>query len=281
MKRVSLVLTLVVAAAALSAQAASAQTLKTVKDRGMLSCGVSQGLPGFSSPDDKGNWTGLDVDVCRAVAAAIFNDPAKVKFLPLSAKDRFTALQAGEIDVLTRNSTWPSSRDASLGISFTAVNYYDGQGFIVRKSLKVNSALELNGASICVQTGTTTELNLADYFRYNNMKYEVIAFVTADETVKAYEAGRCDAFSTDVSQLYAEKLKLSNAADHVILPEIISKEPLAPAVRQGDNQWLTVVKWVQFAMLDAEELGISSKTVDDALKSPQPEIKRMLGTQGT
>jgi general L-amino acid transport system substrate-binding protein len=264
----------------LSVAASSAQTLKKVQDRGSLMCGVSQGLPGFSTPDDKGNWTGFDVDVCRAIAAAIFNDPSKVKFLPLSAKDRFIALQSGEIDVLARNSTWTSSRDASQGITFTAVNYYDGQGFMVRKSLKVNSALELNGASVCVQTGTTSELNLADYFRTNNMKYEVTAFVTADETVKAYEAGRCDAFSTDVSQLYAEKLKLSSPGDHVILPEIISKEPLAPAVRRGDDQWLAIVKWVQFAMLDAEELGISSKTVDEALKSPQPEIKRLLGTDG-
>jgi general L-amino acid transport system substrate-binding protein len=264
----------------LSAAASSAQTLKKVQDRGSLMCGVSQGLPGFSNPDDKGNWTGFDVDVCRAIAAAIFNDSSKVKFLPLSAKDRFTALQAGEIDVLSRNSTWTSSRDASLGISFTAVNYYDGQGFIVRKSLKVNSALELNGASICAQTGTTTELNLADYFRANNMKYEITAFVTADETIKAYEAGRCDAFTSDVSQLYAEKLKFSNPNDHVILPEIISKEPLAPAVRRGDDQWLALVKWVQYAMLDAEELGVSSKTVDEALKSTQPEIKRLMGTEG-
>ena len=264
----------------LSVGASSAQTLKKVQDRGALMCGVSQGLPGFSNTDDKGNWTGFDVDVCRAIAAAVFNDPAKVKFLPLSAKDRFTALQSGEIDVLARNSTWTSSRDASLGITFTAVNYYDGQGFMVRKSLKVNSALELNGASVCAQTGTTSELNLADYFRANNMKYEITAFVTADETVKAYEAGRCDAFTTDVSQLYAEKLKLADPADHVILPEIISKEPLAPAVRRGDDQWLAVVKWVQFAMLDAEELGISSKTVDEALKSTQPEIKRLVGTEG-
>jgi general L-amino acid transport system substrate-binding protein len=264
----------------LSVGASSAQTLKKVQDRGALMCGVSQGLPGFSNTDDKGNWTGFDVDVCRAIAAAVFNDPAKVKFLPLSAKDRFTALQSGEIDVLARNSTWTSSRDASLGITFTAVNYYDGQGFMVRKSLKVNSALELNGASVCAQTGTTSELNLADYFRANNMKYEITAFVTADETVKAYEAGRCDAFTTDVSQLYAEKLKLANPADHVILPEIISKEPLAPAVRRGDDQWLAVVKWVQFAMLDAEELGISSKTIDEAVKSAQPEIKRLVGTEG-
>src|SRR5947207_12885065 len=247
MKRVSLVLTLAVAAG-FSIQAASAQTLKTIKDRGMLSCGVTQGLAGFSLPDEKGNWIGLDVDVCRAIAAAVFNDPSKVKFIPLSAKDRFTALQSSEIDVLSRNSTWTSSRDTSLGLNFAAVNYYDGQGFMVRKALKVNSALELNGASVCTQTGTTTELNLADYFRANNMKYEVIAFATADETVKAYESGRCDAFTTDVSQLYAEKLKLSNANDHVILPEIISKEPLAPAVRRDDEQWLSVVKWVQFAM---------------------------------
>jgi general L-amino acid transport system substrate-binding protein len=264
----------------LSVAATSAQTLKKVQDRGALMCGVSQGLPGFSNTDDKGNWTGFDVDVCRAIAAAVFNDAAKVKFLPLSAKDRFTALQSGEIDVLARNSTWTSSRDASLGITFTAVNYFDGQGFMVRKSLKVNSALELNGASVCAQTGTTSELNLADYFRANNMKYEITAFVTADETVKAYEAGRCDAFTTDVSQLYAEKLKLANPADHVILPEIISKEPLAPAVRRGDDQWLAVVKWVQFAMLDAEELGISSKTIDEAVKSTQPEIKRLVGTEG-
>ena len=209
MKRVSLVLTLALAAG-LSTQAATAQTLKTVKDRGMLSCGVSQGLPGFSSPDDKGNWTGIDVDVCRAIAAAIFNDPTKVKFVPLSAKDRFTALQSGEIDVLSRNTTWTLSRDTSLGANFTGVTYYDGQGFLVKKSLKVNSALELNSASVCVQTGTTTEQNLADYFKSNNMKYEVIAFGTADETVKAYESGRCDVFTSDVSQLYAERLKLAN-----------------------------------------------------------------------
>jgi general L-amino acid transport system substrate-binding protein len=264
----------------LSSSAGFAQTLKAVKDRGMLACGVSQGLPGFSSPDDKGNWTGFDVDLCRAISAAIFNDATKVKFVPLSAKDRFESLKAGDIDVLVRNSTWTSSRDASLGLTFTAVNYYDGQGFMVRKSLKVNSALELNGASMCTQTGTTTELNLADYFRANNMRYEVIAFATADETVKAYESGRCEAFTTDVSQLYAERLKLANPADHVILPEIVSKEPLAPAVRRGDDQWITLVKWVQFAMLDAEELGVSSKTVDEMLKSPQPEIKRLLGAEG-
>jgi general L-amino acid transport system substrate-binding protein len=259
--------------------AAGAQTLKTVKDRGSVICGVSQGLPGFSNPDDKGAWTGLDVDFCRAVAAAIFNDPKKVKFTPLSAKDRFEPLKTGEIDLLARNTTWILSRDVLF--NFTGVTYYDGQGFIVRKALKVNSALELNGASVCTQTGTTTELNLADYFRANNMKYEVIAFGSADETVKAYESGRCDAFTTDVSQLYAEKLKLANANDHVILPEIISKEPLGPAVRRGDDQWFAVVKWVHFAMINAEELGVSSKTVDEALKSNLPEIRRLLGVEGT
>src|SRR5215207_8319899 len=239
----------------LSAQTAAAQTLKTVKDRGSLICGVSQGLPGFSTPDDKGNWTGLDVDFCRALAAAIFNDPAKVKFTPLSAKDRFEPLKTGEIDVLSRNTTWTLSRDALF--NFGGVNYYDGQGFMVRKALKVNSALELNGASICTQTGTTTELNLGDYFRANNMRYEVIAFATADETIKAYDGGRCDVLTTDVSQLYAEKLKLTNANDHVILSEVISKEPLGPVVRHGDDQWFDIVKWVHFAMLNAEELGVS------------------------
>ena len=279
MKRVSLVVILT-AAAALSAQTASAQTLKTVKDRGQLSCGVSQGLPGFSTPDDKGNWTGFDVDICRAIAAAIFNDATKIKFVPLSAKDRFTALQSGEIDVLSRNTTWTLSRDTSLGANFTGVTYYDGQGFLVKKSLKVNSALELNSASVCVQTGTTTEQNLADYFKGNNMKYEVIAFASADETVKAYESGRCDVFTSDVSQLYAERLKLSNAADHVVLPEVISKEPLGPMVRHGDDQWFDIVKWTLFAMVGAEELGMTQKNVDEIAKSDKPEIKRAVGTDG-
>jgi general L-amino acid transport system substrate-binding protein len=279
MTRVSLVVTLA-AAATLSAQAASAQTLKTVKDRGQLSCGVSQGLPGFSTPDDKGNWTGLDVDICRAIAAAIFNDATKIKFVPLSAKDRFTALQSGEIDVLSRNTTWTLSRDTSLGANFTGVTYYDGQGFLVKKSLKVNSALELNSASVCVQTGTTTEQNLADYFKGNNMKYEVIAFATADETVKAYESGRCDVFTSDVSQLYAERLKVANPADHVVLPEVISKEPLGPMVRHGDDQWFDIVKWTLYGMVGAEELGMTQKNVDEMVKSDKPEVKRAVGTDG-
>ena len=279
MKRVSLVFTLALAAG-FSTQAATAQTLKTVKDRGLLSCGVSQGLPGFSAPDDKGNWTGLDVDVCRAISAAIFNDPSKVKFVPLSAKDRFTALQSGEIDVLSRNTTWTVSRDTSLGANFTGVTYYDGQGFLVKKSLKVNSALELNSASVCVQTGTTTEQNLADYFKGNNMKYEVIAFGSADETVKAYESGRCDVFTTDVSQLYAQRLKLANPADHAVLPEVISKEPLGPMVRHGDDQWFDIVKWTLFAMVTAEEMGVTQKNVDEMAKSDKPDFKRVFGTDG-
>lgn len=279
MKRVTLALTLALAAG-LTTRAADAQTLKTIKDRGMLSCGVSQGLPGFSSPDDKGNWTGLDVDVCRAIAAAVFNDPTKIKFVPLSAKDRFTALQSGEIDVLSRNTTWTLSRDTALGANFTGVTYYDGQGFMVKKSLKVNSALELNSASVCVQTGTTTELNLADYFKANNMKYEVIAFGTIDEAIKAYESGRCDVFTDDSSGLYASRLKLTNPADHVVLPEIISKEPLGPMVRHGDDQWFDIVKWTLFAMVTAEELGITQKNVDEMAKSDKPELKRVLGTDG-
>ncbi len=255
-------------------------TLQLVKERGTLSCGVSQGLPGFSAPDDKGNWTGFDVDLCRAIAAAVLNDPTKVKFVPLSAKDRFTALQSGEIDVLVRNSTWTLSRDTSLGLNYTGINYYDGQGFLVRKSLKVNSALELSGASICVQTGTTNEQNIADYFKGNNMKYELIAFGTADETVKAYESGRCDVFTSDVSQLYAERLKLAAPTDHVVLPEVISKEPLGPAVRHGDDQWFDIVKWTLFAMVNAEEYAVTQKNVDDMAKSSKPELKRMFGTDG-
>ena len=266
---------------ALSATGASAQaTLAQVKQRGILNCGSNTGLAGFGVPDAQGNWKGLDVDLCRAISATIFNDPNKVKFIPLSAKDRFTALQSGEVDVLVRNSTWTMTRDASLGLLFTGVNYYDGQGFLVRKKLGVNSALQLNGASVCTQQGTTTELNLADYFRANNLKYEVVAFATSDETVKAYDAGRCDAFTTDASGLYAERLKLANPDEHLVLPEIISKEPLGPSVRNNDPQWFNLVKWTHFAMLNAEELGVTQANVEQQLKSDNPEIKRLLGTEG-
>ncbi|APF37805.1 amino acid ABC transporter substrate-binding protein [Chelatococcus daeguensis] len=267
-------------AAGFAATAVSAATLDQIKQKGFIQCGANTGLAGFGVPDDKGNWTGLDVDLCRALAAAVFDDPNKVKFIPLSAKDRFTALQSGEADVLIRNTTWTMSRDTSLGLNFTGVNYYDGQGFMVRKSLGISSALELDGASVCTQQGTTTELNLADYFRANNMKYEVVAFATSDETVKAYDSGRCDAFTTDASGLYAERLKLTNPDDHIVLPEIISKEPLGPSVRHGDDQWFDVVKWVHYAMLNAEELGVTKANVDEQLKSDNPEIKRLLGAEG-
>jgi general L-amino acid transport system substrate-binding protein len=260
--------------------AAPAQTLNTVKSRGILNCGANGTLAGFGLPDAQGNWTGLDVDFCRAIAAAIFNDASKVKFVPLSAKDRFTALQSGEVDVLARNTTWTSSRDTSLGLNFTGVNYYDGQGFMVSKALKVNSALELSGASICVQQGTTTELNLADYFRASKMQLKTVTFATANEAVKAYDAGRCDAYTTDASGLYAERLRLAKANDHLILPEIISKEPLGPLVRHGDDQWLDIVKWVHYAMVNAEELNLTSKTIDDAMKSDNPDVKRFVGTEG-
>jgi general L-amino acid transport system substrate-binding protein len=268
-------------AASLAATAASAQaTLNNVKQKGFLVCGSNTALPGFGIPDAQGNWTGFDVDYCRAYAAAIFNDPTKVRFIPLAGKDRFTALQSGEVDVLVRNSTWTMSRDTQLGLDFPAVNYYDGQGFMVRKKLGVSSAKELNGATICTQQGTTTELNLADFFRSNNIKYEVVAFATADETFQAYDTGRCDAFTTDGSALFAERLRASNPDEHVVLPEIISKEPFGLAVRHGDNQWGDLVRWVHFAMLNAEELGVTKANVDQMTKSDNPEIKRLLGTEG-
>jgi general L-amino acid transport system substrate-binding protein len=264
----------------LAASAAGAQTLNTVKTRGVLNCGSNLGLAGFGQPDPQGNWTGFDVDFCRAVAAAIFDDPTKVKFVALTAKDRFTGLQSGEVDLLARNTIWTLSRDTVLGLNFTSVWYYDGQGFIVRKSLKVNSALELSDATVCVAQGTTTELNLADYFRANKMKLKTATFATDDETVKAYEAGRCDAFTTDASGLYAERMRFASPNDHVVLPEIISKEPLGAAVRHGDDQWFDIVKWVHYAMLNAEELGVGQKNIDEAMSSATPDVKRLVGTEG-
>jgi general L-amino acid transport system substrate-binding protein len=255
-------------------------TLAQIKSKGVLTCGVGPGLAGFGIPDAQGVWSGLDVDLCKAISAAIFNDPNKVKYIPLSSKDRFTALQSGEVDLLSRNTTWTMSRDTSLGLNFAGVNYYDGQGFMVRKKLGIDSALKLAGASVCTQQGTTTELNLADFFRANKLKYEVVAFASADETIKAYESGRCDAFTTDSSGLYAERLKLGVPADHIVLPEIISKEPLGPAVRHGDDTWLDIVRWTHNAMLNAEELGITKANVDEMLKSDNPEIKRLVGTEG-
>ena len=277
MKRKIFAWALGAAASAVAATAATAGTLDDVKQKGFVQCGVSQGLPGFSNPDSNNNWTGLDVDFCRAVAAAIFNDPTKVKFTPLSAKERFTALQSGEIDILSRNTTWTMGRDTSLGLKFAGVMYYDGQGFMVKKSLGVDSALKLDGATVCTNTGTTTELNLADYFKANNMKYQVVAIENSDEVVKAYDEGRCDIFTTDQSGLYAERLKMKDPEENVVLPEIISKEPLGPVVRQGDDAWFNVVKWTYYALLIGEELGITQANVDEMKASTNPEIQRVLG----
>lgn len=280
MKSAMLSLALGAAVSLAAVSAAAAATLDDVKSKGFLQCGVSQGLIGFSQPDEQNRWSGLDVDFCRAVAAAIFNDPEKVRFTPLTAKERFTALQSGEVDILSRNTTWTMSRDTALGLKFAGVTYYDGQGFMVKKSLGVASAKELSGASACTQTGTTTELNLADYFRANNMPYEVVAFEKNDEVLAAYEAGRCDVFTTDASGLYADRLRFANPDEHIILPEIISKEPLGPVVRQGDDQWFNVVKWAYYALLNAEELGVTQANVEEMKSSTNPEIKRLLGLEG-
>jgi general L-amino acid transport system substrate-binding protein len=258
----------------------NAQTLKDVKERGALNCGVSQGLMGFSSMGDKGSWAGFDVDFCRAVAAAIFDDPAKVTFVPLDAASRFSALQSNKVDILSRNSTWTMSREGSLGLLFAGVAYYDGQGFLLRRDAGIDTALELGGKTICTQTGTTTELNLADYFRANDMDLKVLALGTAEETLKAYEDRKCEVLTSDVSQLYAERLKLSAPDAHIILPEVISKEPLGPAVRQGDDAWFNLIKWTLYSLINAEELGVKSTTIDDAVKSSNPNIRRLVGTEG-
>ncbi|MGD1017121.1 MAG: amino acid ABC transporter substrate-binding protein [Roseiarcus sp.] len=269
------------AAAALGGAAAAAEagTLDQVKARGAVACGVNPGLAGFGLPDDQGVYKGLDIDECRALAAAIFNDPNKVKYLPVNAKDRPTILASGAIDVLVRNTTWTLSREAG-GMFFTGVNYYDGQAFMTRKKLGVDSALKLDGASICVQQGTTSELNLADFFRSHGLKFEAVVFATDEEAVKAYDAGRCDAYTTDSSGLYAERLKMSAPDDHVVLPEIISKEPLGPAVRKDDVAWFEIVQWTHYALVDAEELGVAQANVDAKLQSDNPEIRRLLGVEG-
>lgn len=270
-------LTLFVSAGA----AAQADTLDTVKGRGAVVCGVSQGLPGFSNPDNQGQWTGIDVDICRALAAAIFGNAEAVKYTALSAKERITALQSGEVDLLARNTTWSMHRDTALGIDFTAVNYYDGQGFMVRKELGVSSAKELDGATLCTNQGTTTELNAADYFRSNGMQYDMVAFEKADEAIAAYNTGRCDAYTTDHSALYAQRLKLTEPNAHMVLPEIISKEPLSPVVRQGDDVWADIVKWSHYATVAAEELGVTSENVDRMKSAKNPSIRRLLGLDGT
>ncbi len=281
MNKISAIVSVATLAAALSTNVQAGAVLDGIKAKGFVQCGVSTGLPGFSMADDKGNWTGLDVDVCRAVAAAVFGDAGKVKYSPLTAKERFTALQSGEIDMLSRNTTWTLTRDSSLGINVAGVNYYDGQGFMVTKSLGVKSALELNGASFCIQAGTTTELNLADYFRANKMEYTPITFDSSDETAKAFDAGRCDALTSDQSQLYALRIKLGNPDGAMVLPEVISKEPLGPVTAQGDAEWFNIVRWSLFAMLNAEELGIDSKNIDKlAAESKDPNVRRLLGLEG-
>jgi len=268
--------------AALFATASMAGTLDDVKKAGVLKCGVNTGLAGFSEADSKGNWRGLDVDYCRALAAAVLGDASKVKYVPLNAKERFTALQSGEIDVLSRNTTWTETRDTTLGINFVGTDYYDGQGFMVPKKLGVKSAKELDGATLCIQAGTTTEMNLADYFKANGMKYKAITFDTNEQVDKAFFAGRCDILTTDQSGLYAARTKAADPSKYVVLPEIISKEPLGPAVRQGDDQWFNIAKWTLNALITAEEKGVTSKNVDDMAKnSKDPEIRRLLGVEGT
>lgn len=258
-----------------------ANTLRKVRARGELLCGVNTGLPGFSSADAQGDWSGFDVDFCRAVAAAIFDDPKKVKFVPLDASERFKELRDRKIDILSRNSTWNLSRELGFGLHFAAVSYYDGQGFMVRRSKNTETALELDGSKVCFQSGTTTQRNLADYFRTNNMKYQEVRFDKLDDVLKAYESGQCDVMTSDVSQLYAQRLRVSNPGEHVILPDVISKDPLAPVVRHKDDDWLLLVKWTFFAMLNAEELGITSKNIDEAMKSTKPDVMRFVGNEGT
>ena len=267
-------------AAWLALGAAQANTLDTVKQRGTVACGVSTGLPGFSDRDDKGNWSGFDVDFCRALAAALFDDPARVTYVPLNAAERFDALKAGKIDVLSRNSTWTIEREATLGLLFTAILYHDGQGFLVLRHPDMISALELDHAKICVQKGTTSELNLPDYFHYNNMTLDLHVRDTVEEAMKELQAGGCDVFTADQSALYAERTELQKPADATILPDVISKEPLGPVVRGDDVAWFNLVKWVAFGLVDAEELGVTSQNLDQARASKKPEVRRLIGAEG-
>lgn len=283
MKSMKSTLALLAATALLgvTATAQAGATLDAITKKGFIQCGVSDGLPGFGVPNAQGKMTGIDVDVCHAVAAALFGDASKVKFSQLTAKERFTALQSGEIDLISRNTTWTSSRDAGMGLVFTGVTYYDGIGFLVNNKLGVSSAKELGGATICIQAGTTTELNVSDYFRANNLKYTPITFDTADESAKGLEAGRCDVLTTDQSGLYAQRIKMAHPDEFMVLPEIISKEPLGPLVRKGDEEWFSIVKWTLFAMLNAEEMGITSQNVEEQAKSTKnPDVARLLGADG-
>ncbi|MDC3243634.1 amino acid ABC transporter substrate-binding protein [Candidatus Pelagibacter sp.] len=261
--------------------AKKSKTLKNTQKKGFVRCGVSQGLPGFSNADAAGNWTGVDVDVCRAVAAAVLGDANKVKFTPLSAKERFTALTSGEIDILSRNTTWTLSRDADIGLTFVGVNFYDGQGFMVRKDSGITSTSQFkNGISACTNIGTTTELNMRDFFNSKGISYEPVAFEKADEVVAAYDSGRCDTYTTDKSGLAAQRTKMTNPDDHVVLPETISKEPLGPVVRQGDAVWEDIVRWSLNVMIEAEEYGINSANADMMKTSDNPQIKRLVGSEG-
>jgi len=274
--------TIAVAASLGLGATASAQAgiLEDVVAKGYIQCGVTGGVAGFSAPDSNNVWTGLEVDYCRALAAAIFNDADAVRFTSLTSQERFTALSAGEVDVLSRTTTWTMSRDTQLGINFVGTMFYDGQGFMVRKADGIASGLDLSGAAICVEAGTTTELNAADYFATNSMEFNTVVFVDQDEVVKAYEDGRCDVYTTDSSALAAERSKFAVPDDHIILPEIISKEPLGPVVRQGDDIWFNIARWTYFALLEAEELGVSQANVDEMLGSDNPAIKRLLGVEG-
>ena len=264
-----------------AAMAQAPSTLDAVKAKGYVQCGVNTGLAGFSQPDSKGVWKGIDIDLCRAVAAAVFGDSNKVRYTPLTAQQRFTALQSGEIDILSRNTTWTVSRDTSLGLNFVGVNYYDGQGFMVPKKLNVTSAKQLNGATVCVQPGTTTELNLSDYFRSNRMTFKPVVIEKLDEVLNAYFSGRCDVFTTDISGLVSTRgTRAPNPADHLILPEVISKEPLGPAVRHGDDRWFDIVKWTLFATIEAEEMGLTSKNIDQQAGSKDPAVQRFVGATG-
>ncbi len=260
---------------------AQQSTLDSVRSKGFVQCGVNTGLAGFSQPDSKGVWKGIDVDLCRAVAAAVFGDANKVRYTPLTAQQRFTALQSGEVDILARNTTWTVTRDTSLGLNFVGVNYDDGQGFMVHAKLKVKSAKQLNGATVCVQPGTTTELNLADYFRANKMTFKPVVIEKMEEVLNAYFAGRCDVYTTDHSGLISTRAsRAPKPEEHIILPEIISKEPLGPAVRHGDDRWFDVVKWAMFAMLEAEEMGLNSKNIEKEASSTNPTIQRFVGSSG-
>ena len=282
MKTKLLTLALGAAAVATVSTGASAATLDDVKAKGFMQCGVSTGVPGFAFTDANGDWQGFDPAMCRAVAAAIFGDATAVKFTPTTGKTRFTALASGEIDMLARNTTWTFSRDVDLKFEFVGINYYDGQGFMVPRELGVSSAKELDGATVCIQTGTTTELNLADFFRTNNISYEPVPIETNAEAQQQYLAGACDVYTTDASGLAATRASFESPADHVLLPEIISKEPLGPLVRHGDNDWGDVVRWTLNALITAEELGVTSANVKDMAAAPtdNPEVNRLLGTEG-